>query len=156
MIILFIIFSGETTEWNDMFSIVVMIVLIKMTKVKSLSSFIHILTQVWLDTWWLNTTLAWRIAILPGRTIQGIAQLPTDLSKKHQQTRALAYQYGGKVRAHPHRFHFHLCGTSSTIPHRLNNASWSTSLLHIKPQCTTWARWRETASFPSRWTPWND
>lgn len=29
-------------------------------------------------------------------------------------------------------------GTSSSIPHRLNNSSRSTSLLHIKKQCTTW------------------
>lgn len=28
-------------------------------------------------------------------------------------------------------------GTSSFIPHRLNNSSQSTSLLHIKKQCTT-------------------
>lgn len=40
----------------------------------------------------------------------------------------------------PHRCHFHLCedGTSNSIPHRLNNSSWSTSLLHIKKQCATW------------------
>lgn len=29
-------------------------------------------------------------------------------------------------------------GTSSSIPHRLNNSRWSASLLHIKKQCTAW------------------
>lgn len=29
-------------------------------------------------------------------------------------------------------------GASSSIPHRLNNSSWSTSWLHIKKQCAAW------------------
>lgn len=63
----------------------------------------------------------------------------------YKQARNQNYQYHWKVCA---QLHIHagfismsvkMEGTSSSVPHRLNNSSWSASLLHIKKQHTTWA-----------------
>lgn len=88
------------------------------------------------DTWLLNMTITEHIVCLSACTIEGIAQFPTWLHREHeqhwnnQQTRKLTYQYHWKVCCSS--ISVKMGGTSSSIPHRLNNGSWSTSFLHIK------------------------
>lgn len=92
-------------------------------------------------------TISEHIVSLSARTIEGIAQFRTELHKKHEQRRN--YQQTKKsspidtteryVCTHADfiSISVKMGGASSSIPHRLNNGSWSSSLLHIKKQCTT-------------------
>lgn len=87
------------------------------------------------------------VILIPECSIRLFHSTLHELCEKHerhwnyQQTWKLTYQYHWNVCAHPHNFisiSVKMGGTSNSIPHRLNNSSWSTSLLHIKKQCTTW------------------
>lgn len=141
----------------DVGSIVAMMVLIiaqsnvkDQIKWHKTHSFNHLAT--WIRAALIPDCSIWLFQItlcLSARTAGGRAQFPAELHGKHEPRRN--YQQTGKANLSiPNRKG--MCtsapisspslwrqeATSSAIPHRLNNSSRSTSLLHIKKQCATW------------------
>lgn len=140
----------------DVGSIVAMMVLIiaqsnvkDQIKWHKTHSFNHLAT--WIRAALIPDCSIWLFQItlcLSARAARGRAQFPAELHEKHEPR--WNYQQTGKANLSiPSKRYVHIYtdfisisvktgGTSSSIPHRLNNSSRSTSLLHIKKQCTAW------------------
>lgn len=102
--------------------------------------------------WYLiaNVTISHTLCVSQFTLLTKYLCLP-ELHKKLRaapklSNKKLTYQNHLKVCAHPHWIHC-WC-TSRSIPHTLNNSSWSTSLPHIKKQSlhmSLWmSRWKKT------------